>query len=94
MTAAFTHDPVMRDEITDVFDKENRTRARDEVCHCVADQMGVEMTALSGVDLDGPGTGFAGAVGITRRLLVALGDRNRQVTDQRLDRPDEKRRLA
>ena len=60
----------------------------------VAHHVRVEVAALARVHLHGGGAGGADAVGVERRLLVALDHAHRESTLERLDRAHQQRRLA
>jgi hypothetical protein len=68
--------------------------SKGQLLERVADHMGVQMTALAGVDLHRLGAGLPNPLGVVRGLLVALDHRHRPAILQVRDRAHEQRRLA
>ena len=64
------------DEIADILDEHQGIVRQAEGLQRMADHMGVEMAALSGIDLDRLDAGGADALGVVRGLLVAFDHRN------------------
>ena len=87
-------EPGRADEIADVLDEDDRPFGGGEMLDRMPDHMGIEMTALAGVDLDGGGAGGADARRIVGGLLVALDHKGRNLALQLLDGPDQKFGLA
>ena len=81
-------------QVSDVFDEQHAVIGDVETIKRSSYHAGIQMAALSGVDLQGRCAGGANAVGIMRGLLVALDDRRRNPTLERLDRAHQQRRLA
>jgi len=80
-------------EIADVLDHEDCTCRRYEPVDSLADHVGVEVTALAGVDLDSARAGRADPIGVVARFLVALDDDHLVPVLKTLDGLDEQRRL-
>ncbi len=81
-------------QVTDVFDKQQAVIVRFQTLHGMANHVGVQMTPLTGIDLQRRHTGFTDTVGIVGGLLVALNHRNRQFRFQVVDTTGQQRGLA
>ena len=81
-------------QIADVLDEHDAAGCHRQVVEGVADHMGIEVAASSGVDLDRRHAGGADALGIVGGFLVALDNTNWNRLAQRPRGRHQERRLA
>ncbi len=81
-------------QIPDILDEERRALFQRQRLERMTDHMGVEVTSLARVDLYRRRACLTNALGVIRRLLIALDHRHWNFTEKIIDCAHQQRRLA